>query len=365
MSYFAAENRVEPLVIPEMSRELSPKDIISLWKLWRLFLREKPDIIHTHTAKAGTLGRVAGFVYRWLTFQTLIGQPRRVRFVHTYHGHVFHSYYGQTKTFIFLTIERILARFATDRILVLSEQQRREIAENFRVGQQEHFRIVPLGIDLTLFAGGEARRNVLRSELNVGVDEILVGIVGRLTEVKNHRLFLRLVCLWQQENFSDLPRVRFIIIGDGHLRASLENEARELNLTDENVVFVGERQDPEIFYPALDVVALTSLNEGTPLTLIEAMANARPVVSTEVGGVIDLVGADRDTAPQDYRIAPRGVIVASGNASGLVAGLKELVKDENLRSQLGAHGAEFVRANYSKERLINDIETLYRELLSQ
>src|SRR6476646_2919392 len=124
MGYFATELGITPLFVPEMSREISLKDALTVWKLYQLFRRERPDIIHTHTAKAGTVGRVAGLFYRWLTPRALIGQPRACRFVHTYHGHIFHSYYGPLKTRLFLTIEKLLARFATDRIVVISEQQR-------------------------------------------------------------------------------------------------------------------------------------------------------------------------------------------------------------------------------------------------
>src|SRR2546428_12882001 len=124
MSYVAAQAGITPLIIPEMSREISLRDAITVWKLFRLMLRERPDLVHTHTAKAGTVGRVAGMMYRWLTPAALIGKPRSCRFVHTYHGHVFHSYYGRLKTRLFLTIERSLARLITDRIVVISHQQR-------------------------------------------------------------------------------------------------------------------------------------------------------------------------------------------------------------------------------------------------
>lgn len=367
MSYFAREYNVEPFVIEEMSRELSAKDAISLWKLYRKLLREKPAIIHTHTAKAGTLGRIAGFAYRWLTPATLIGKPRRVRFVHTYHGHVFHSYYGKGKTLFFLTIERILADLATDKILVLSEQQQREINGDFKVGRARQFRIVPLGIDLAPFENFESRRAIFRRELDAGDDEILVGIVGRLTEVKNHRLFLQVARDWQQKvaanAIRDQPRVRFIIIGDGHLREQLEAAARELNLTEETVVFAGERKDAQNFYPALDIVALTSLNEGTPLTLIEAMANRRAVISTAVGGTIDLLGASASKI-KNFAVAARGVLTESENAAAFVDGLAVLIENQNLREKLAESGEQFVRAKYSKERLLSDIEKLYRELLA-
>src|SRR5678815_4718239 len=124
MGYFAADLGVFPLYIPQMSREISLNDAVTVWKLFRLFLRERPDVVHTHTAKAGTVGRTAGFLYRWLTPGTLIGKPRRCKFVHTYHGHVFHSYYGRRRTQLFLTIERLLAKLVTDRLIVISRQQR-------------------------------------------------------------------------------------------------------------------------------------------------------------------------------------------------------------------------------------------------
>lgn len=148
MSYFAAAHDVHPVVVPSMSRALSPKDILTVWKLYRLFCSLRPDIIHTHTAKAGTVGRVAGLLYRWLTPGTLVGRPRRCRLVHTFHGHVFHSYFGPKKTRFFLTIEKCLARLATDRIVVLSPQQFREIHHQFGVGQPQQYAVIPLGIDL-------------------------------------------------------------------------------------------------------------------------------------------------------------------------------------------------------------------------
>ena len=192
----------------------------------------------------------------------------------------------------------------------------------------------------------------------------MIGIVGRLTEVKNHSLFLRVARLWQERNGGEMPGVRFVIVGDGHLREKLESEARELNL--QNTVFLGERNDPEIFYPALDIVALTSFNEGTPLTLIEAMANCRPVISTAVGGTIDLLGAPAQTSREagnaSFSIGERGVLVPPNNAESFFQGLSKLVKDGNLRENLGNRSFEFVRENYSKERLLDDIRRLYGSL---
>src|SRR2546423_172780 len=230
MNYFAENAGIQPLLIRQMSREISLSDVLAVWKLYRLMLREKPKLVHTHTAKAGTVGRVAGIMYRWLTPRTLIGRPRACRFVHTYHGHVFHSYYGPLKTKIFLIIERTLARFATDRIVVVSDQQRREINEQFRVGQSAQFAVVPLGLDLSQFANCDQRRGQLRSELGISDEASLVAIVGRLTEVKNHEMFLRAAARLKELNH-DNKRVRFLVIGDGNLRAQLEAEATKLGLS--------------------------------------------------------------------------------------------------------------------------------------
>jgi glycosyltransferase involved in cell wall biosynthesis len=365
MTYFANAFGVTPIVIQQMSREISPKDALTIWKLYRLMLRERPDIVHTHTAKAGTVGRLAGLMYRWLTPSALIGKPRSCRFVHTYHGHVFHSYYGLLKTKIFLTIERLLAHLITDRIVVVSDQQRREINERFRVGQPKHFAVIPLGLDLAAFANWEERRPRLRKELKANDDELLIGIIGRLTEVKNHDLFLRAAARLKQMSVADSGqrRVRFVIIGDGKLRPQLEAQAEDLGIRDD-LLFLGTRNDPEFFYPALDVVALTSRNEGTPLTLIEAMANARPVIATAVGGVVDLLGPPADDAAEGYAIRSRGISVGSEDAEGLAAGLHRLISDEPLRRRLGHHGHEFVVHNYAKERLLNDVSKLYAELMT-
>ena len=363
MSYAAAAAGIAPLIIPDMSREISLRDAFTTWKLFRLMQRERPAIVHTHTAKAGTVGRVAGLMYRWLTPATLIGRPRACRFVHTYHGHVFHSYYGRVKTRLFLGIERLLARLATDRIVVVSTLQLREINETFRVGQRKQFALIPLGIDTNAFADWQERRPRLRAELKVSDSELLVGIVGRLTEVKNHALFLRAAAACRA--LVKTRRVRFVIIGDGKLRSALEAEAKSL-LPVDDVVFLGTRNDPENFYPALDIVALTSLNEGTPLTLIEAMANARPVIATEVGGVVDLLGptVSAGNAEPSYAICERGLLAKSGDAEGVARGLVRLIEDESLRIDLGVKGRDFVLRNYAKERLLADMTQLYSQLIA-
>ena len=364
MSYFAVDSGVFPYYIPEMSREISWNDATTAWKLYKLFLRERPDIVHTHTAKAGTVGRAAGFLYRWLTPSTLIGKPRQCKFVHTYHGHVFHSYYGRRRTRLFLAIERLLAKLVTDRIIVVSKQQSVEIGETFRVGKPEQIRVIPLGLDLEIFTDQASRRARFRHELCIHDDALLVGIVGRLTEIKNHRMFLNVVARLKAVDPACRRQgaVRFIVIGDGLLREDLERQRQALGL-DADVIFFGNRTDPENFYPALDVVALTSRNEGTPLTLIEAMANARPVVATNVGGVVDLLGDVIEDGP--YKVCKRGISVPPDDEDAFVSALSRIIRDRSLRHELGSRGLEFVEVNYSKERLIEDIKGLYDELCHQ
>jgi len=378
MGYFAVEHGVEPLLIPEMSREISVKDALTVWKLYRLFCRESPDIVHTHTAKAGTVGRVAGLLYRWLTPSTLLGRPRDCLFVHTFHGHVFHSYYGPFKTRLFLSIEKALARLITDRIVVVSEQQRREIHERFGVGRADQFVVIPLGLDVHSFADWRNRRQFFRDELGLNKDELLVGIVGRLTEIKNHDLFLRAVAILKDRLANARSRarpgsasgqpdagVRFVVLGDGSLRDKLEAQAQALGLA-EHVIFAGNRRDPENFYAALDIVALTSLNEGTPLTLIEAMANARPVIATAVGGVVDLLGEPTgENQAERYTVCPRGLSIRSNDAAGVAAGLFYLIENPELRMELGNRGLEFVAGSYSRERLLDDMKALYKRLLER
>lgn len=391
MTYFAVQQGIKPLILAEMSREVSWKDAVTVWKLYRLFKRLRPDIVHTHTAKAGTTGRMAGALYRWLTPTMLVGRPRACRFVHTYHGHIFHSYYGRLKTRVFLLIEQVLARIATDRLIAISQQQFREIHEQFGVGSARQFKVIPLGLDIEAFAGWRGRRAAARVELGARDDELLVGIVGRLTEIKNHKLFLAAAALYLKQQAgatlkqqagataaaadeSTAQLVRFVVVGDGHLRDKLEAAAHALGI-EEHVTFTGLRDDPENFYAALDIIALTSLNEGTPLTLIEAMANARPVIATAVGGVVDLVGEavektarGRDIKPSDgeapsYTICERGVRVRTNDAKAFCEALARVIADEELQRELGERGRAFVTKNYSKERLVADVLNLYGELL--
>ena len=358
MAYFAEENGVRPIFIAEMSRELSLRDIVSLFKVYREIKRFRPDVIHTHTAKAGTIGRTAAFFYRWFTAGVFVGRPRRIRVFHTFHGHVFHSYYGRWKTALFILIERFLAFAATDKIIVITPQQLDEINGRFKVGRRGQFEVVRLGIELGSFADGTEMRSRFRAAIAAADNEILVGLIGRLTEIKNIPMFLRAAELCRDDKSAEGARMRFIIVGDGHLRKNLEAETAHRGLGD-SVLFLGNRDDIEEVYAGIDIVALTSTNEGTPLSLIEGMASERPVISTSVGGVKDLLGDEIETC-NGFTICRRGLGIASGNAEGFSSGLIYLAKNEKLRESLGQAGKSFIKANYSKERLIEDIRTLYR-----
>jgi glycosyltransferase involved in cell wall biosynthesis len=357
MSYFAEQTGVTPLVVKQMSREIGPRDFIVTMRLLRLFFKLRPQIIHTHKSKAGAAGRLAAALYRWATPGVLLLRPRRCRVVHTYHGHIFHSYYGRARTRLFIAIERMLARFATDRIIVLSEGQRREIAERFRVGKSGQFHVIPLGIDLDESRG---QASSLRAELGATDDEVLIGIVGRLCEVKNHEMFIEAAARLSGPQADRPLRARFVVIGDGHLRPRLEARARDLGLA-EKIIFTGFRPDVASLYSGLDIVAVTSLNEGTPLGLIEAMSAGRAVASTEVGGVGDILG-ERQTSPDNFTIWDHGVSAPSRETAAFADGLRYLIERPALRREMGERGREFVEARLSKQRLIRDIEQLYRGL---
>jgi glycosyltransferase involved in cell wall biosynthesis len=354
MSYFARNAGVEPVIIKEMSRELSLRDVVVIFKLLRVLLHLKPQIVHTHKAKAGAVGRVAAAIYKWLTPSALWLRPRQCRVVHTYHGHVFHSYYGAAKTRLFIAIERALARFCTDRIVVISEQQRSEICGKFKVGRPEQFVVIPLGIDFDEIEPGEGRlRRWMRREMAINGNRTLVGVVGRLCEVKNHSMLIETVSRLELEGAG----VHLAIIGDGHLRGQLENQVRRMGLGD-CTGFTGFRADAASLYADLDVAALTSLNEGTPLTLIEAMGCGCAVAATEVGGVVDLMGTKRE-ARDGFTIWDHGVTAPSREVESFTRALKYLVEHAEARREMGERGRAFVRSRLSKERLIGDIESLY------
>lgn len=353
MSYFTHAAGIEPVIIREMSRELGLRDVLVIARLVSILFRVRPQIIHTHKAKAGAVGRVAATIYKWATPSALWLRPRRCRIVHTFHGHTFHSYFGKLKTRLFILIERLLARFCTDRIITISEQQRREINEEFGVGKAEQFRVIPLGID---FDEVREQRGQLREQYEVADDEVLVGIVGRLCEIKHHAMFIEVAARLVKEGV----RARFVVIGDGHLRDELEEFAWRMGIT-RQIIFTGFREDATALYADLDVVALTSLNEGTPLTLIEGLGAGRAAMATEVGGVVDLMG-ERGETSDGYTTWEHGLTAPSRDVEAYARALRVLIEDAELRRTMGERGRDFVRTRLSRQRLISNVTELYHEL---
>ncbi|MBN2288472.1 MAG: glycosyltransferase family 4 protein [Candidatus Glassbacteria bacterium] len=330
----AQRKSVLPVVIDALGREIFFKeDFRALIKLVRLINLERPDIVHTHTAKAGTLGRIAA---------KLTGVPI---IIHTFHGHVFHSYFGFFRTRFFLWLERVLAKF-TDVIITVSEQQRDEIIK-YRIAEPDKIIAIPLGLDLKPFIDSKADPNELRREFSIPEQTKLVGIVARLVPIKNHVCFLEAARL-VLDHCSD---VCFMIIGDGELRGALEQKARELGLQD-RVIFMGFQHNLEKIYAGLDIVALSSYNEGLPVALIEAMAAGKPVISTEVGGVVDLI-------LDGYN----GLLVPSNQPGDLAEAVLYLLEHPERRKMMGEAGRNKVYPHFDKKRLVEDIDALYENLL--
>jgi glycosyltransferase involved in cell wall biosynthesis len=358
MDYFAKEKGVEPVILPQMGREINPLgDMRSLLALRKIIRRFKPHIIHTHTAKAGTLGRLAGF-----SINMARRSEERVRMVHTFHGHTFHNYFGSLKTHLFIQIEKFLSRF-TDRIIVVSPLQQRDICWRYEIAPPEKVKIIPLGFDLSDFTEKRDHSRRIRERYlpHDCRETLLVGVIGRLTEVKNHRLLFnvakRLNVMGKGECF------KFMVIGDGELRQDLIRYAQELGVQD-SLVFTGWQKDMPSIYSALDIVVLTSLNEGTPVTLIEAMARARPVIATDVGGVPDLMGLIDEKSRDGYKLAQHGILVPSGEGEVLARALLFLLENKKVCEDMAERGREFVLNQYSMQRLVKDVKSLYKEILS-
>jgi glycosyltransferase involved in cell wall biosynthesis len=271
---YALEKGVNLRTILELRREVNLLlDLGALLKIILMIIKEKPDIIHTHTAKAGSLGRAAGILYNLIPFK------RKTFLVHTFHGHIFDGYFGKVEARAYLFIEKILA-FFTDRIVAVSASVRDELI-SLGIADEAKIYIISLGLELNELL-----------DINIPLEKksgVRVGIIGRLVPVKNLRLFLDAALIVTRRN-PDL-KVRFVIAGDGELRDDLRGYAARLGLN-EHVDFLGWQKELKKLYASLDIVSLTSLNEGTPVSLIEGMASARPIVATCVGGVKDLMGKE-------------------------------------------------------------------------
>ena len=339
---------LKPVYIKEMYRELNPfKDYKAYFKIREIIREFKPDIVHTHAAKAGAVGRLAAYHE---------GVPV---IVHTFHGHVFHSYFSPLKTRVFLEIERYLGR-KTHGIVTLSEIQKKELTEQFNVAPASKFEIVPLGFDLSRFTESkEEKRKAFREKYNVSDDEIAISIVGRLVPVKNHPMFLKALKIVSEKTNK---KIRAFIIGDGEERGAVEQLAKDLGLAFNNddlkekniLTFTSWIKDIDVSNAGSDIIALTSFNEGTPVSLIEAQASGKPIVSTRVGGIANIV-QEGETA----------LLAESDDTETFAAHLLRLVNDDALREKMTGIGTDFVMESFSHLRLARDMSALYRKLLSQ
>jgi glycosyltransferase involved in cell wall biosynthesis len=259
-------------------------------------------------------------------------------------------------------IERLLARF-TDVIIALSGIQKKELVENFRIAPVDKIKTVQLGFDLRPFLGSEALKGQFRQSLGISDDTLLIGIVGRLVPVKDHFMFLDAAKLFLEQNPGQ--PAKFVVVGDGELRDELKDYCQELGLNG-HVMFCGWIKNVPLVYADLDILALTSINEGTPVSIIEAMASSVPVIATDAGGVVDLLGTPDVLHKSDgFLVCSRGILCRKNDALGFAKGLKYLLEGSSRKSQERImHARSFVRQNFSEKRLLNDIESLYIELMT-
>ncbi|HMN06715.1 MAG TPA: glycosyltransferase [Flavobacteriales bacterium] len=351
----------DALILPEMQREISPWHDRSAYRRIKKIIKDfKPDVVHTHAAKAGVVGRLAA---NDLGVKAV---------VHTFHGHVFHSYFGPVRTSIFKNIERYLAR-QTSRIIAISDRQKYELVEEHTICPAGKVSVIPLGFDLNRFREGQAQKRALfRHVYGVADDEVVVAIVGRLAPVKNHALFLK-GFKYMQERTS--KKVRAFIVGDGEERSQIQAMAKELGISmvqarcfnghgfghgvngkpvveRADVTFTSWVNEVDIVHAGADVVALTSFNEGTPVSLIEAQAAGRAVVSTRVGGVENVINE-----------GVTGLLCSNNDIEAFGSNLLHLVENDALRASMAAKGWKEVGERYHYSRLVKDTADLFHELI--
>lgn len=338
MDGLAREMEVVPTRISALRRDPGPGDLAALASLVRILRRDRPHLVHTHAAKGGTLGRVAA----------LIAFPRRRPvLVHTFHGHSLSGYFASRTASVYRHIERWLAR-RTDVLVAVSEEVRDDLV-GLGVAPAQQFEVMSLGFDLSRFLDDTGRagcRAALRAEWGLSPDDEVVTLVARVVPIKRVDRFLRAAT-----HLADRPRARFVVVGDGELRAQLAASA-DARALGERLVWAGFRSDMPAVSFASDVVVLTSDNEGTPVSLIEAQAAATPVVSTRVGGV-----------PSAVLDGESGLLAEPDDDAGIAQAVRSLLDDPEAAKRMGQRGREHARASFAVERLVEDIDGLYRRLL--
>jgi glycosyltransferase involved in cell wall biosynthesis len=335
----------EAVYVPSLRRRIEPvHDGLAFLAVWRLIRSFRPDIVHTHTAKAGTVGRAAAALYN-----RTAGRNAQTRVVHTYHGHVLEGYFSAPVERIFTATERRLAGI-TDAIVTVSPRVRHELLDVLRIGRTDQHRVIPLGFDLQPLAAIDERgRHAARQALGIDARSHVVSTVGRLTPIKQHRLFLETARRVVERD----PEAVFLLAGDGELRPELERFSGELGIRD-RTRFLGWRRDLAVIYGASDVFLLTSRNEGTPVALIESLASGVPAVSTDVGGVRDVLDGE-----------DLGYLAAFGDSAALANAVLDLLADPARRRAMGGRGRQAMVARFGVDRLIDEVEALYRDLLQR
>ncbi len=329
-----------------MRRPISPLfDLISLIQIIIIIYKFKPHIIHTHAAKSGLLGRLASFVYY-----------KKVRLVHTYHGNVFEGYFSNFKNKILIFFERFLAKKST-KIIAISKLQSHDLIYKYKICEKEKIEIIPLGFDLNRFTEDKSfKRKKLRKEFNVHDDTILITIIGRIVPVKNHQLFIDVInyCKYKSSRV-----IKALIVGDGSETEKIINYVENNNLSysykvlnkECDVLFTSWRSDIDSILAATDIVCLTSLNEGTPVSIIESMASETASISTNVGGVSDII---------ENNISG---IVSSKKVNDYGENLLQIIEDDNLRFKLAKKGKSISLDNYNYNKLVFNIESLYQKII--
>ncbi len=323
---------VKVLTLAELVRRVSPvNDLKVLFALWRLFRKERPHIVHTHTSKAGILGRWAA----WLAGVPVI--------VHTPHGHVFWGYFGPAKTRFFVLLERLSA-LITDRLIVLTDQER---LDHLRAGvaPEEMFVMIHSGVDLGRFAMAEGERDGVRASLGIPERAFVVGAVGRLTAVKGHRHLLHAA----RRVVDRYPETVFVFLGAGELLEELQGQAAALGI-EANVRFPGWRPDVASIMSAFDCFAFPSINEGMGKALVEAMTLEKPVVASRIGGIIDLVND-----------GVNGFLVPPADPQALAERILFLMENPETGRRMAAKAAETAAA-YGSAAMVRKLETLYADL---
>lgn len=337
---------LSPIIIPEMKREINFKDDkIAYQKIKELIAEFKPDIVHTHASKAGAIGRLAAY------------NMKVPIIIHTFHGHVFHSYFGKMKTSVYKNIERYLAKKSTS-IIAISDIQKKELTKDHKICNDSKVKVIPLGFDLDRFRENTLeKRNHFRNEWNIDDDTIAIGIVGRLVPIKNHHFLLKSA---KEITKKTSKKVRFFIIGDGELKNELIEYCKTLELdfstkrdSTAYITFTSWIKDIDRVNAGLDIITLTSKNEGTPVSLIEAQASSKPIVSTNVGGIENIV-----------KVNKTALLSETDDLETFTKNLLKLIEEEDTRTKMSKNG-EHVFENFHYKRLASDMEKHYNLLLKQ